>query len=87
MFPPAIIYILIQLVGLYGAYRLGHEGVSCDSKGKKKKNSIDIQRTFKNEPVNSWMVIVFLGISLLIAMTNVSSFGSMGGGYSGGYGY
>lgn len=86
MFPPAIVYILIQLVGLYGAFRLGSEGVSCDSKGRK-KSSFDPKRMFKNEPINSWMVIAFLAISVLIALTNVSSFvGFGGGGYSGGYG-
>ena len=89
MFPPAIIYLLIQLVGLYGAFRFGSETTYC--KGNKKE--LDpfrggIGKVFQRDPVNAGMIAAFLGISLIIAMTNVSTFGGGygGGGYGGGYG-
>lgn len=85
MFPPAIVYLLIQLIGLYGAFRFGSETTYC--KGNKKELAPfrgGIDKVFKRDPVNAGMIAAFLVISLIIAMTNVSSFG---GGYSsGGYG-
>lgn len=94
MFPPSIIYLLIQLAGLYGAFRLGSTSTTYNAKTKKYEVDLfagGIKGMFDRNPINMGLVAAFLLVSVWIGMTNQSSglfagrFGG-GGGYSGGYG-
>lgn len=88
---PAPIYVLIQLAGLYGAFRIGTSSIKYDDKSKKCKVEPfkgGIKAMFDRNPIDVSLVAGFLLVSLIIAFTNTSTFGGfgMGGGYGGGYG-
>lgn len=93
---PAPIYMLIQLAGLYGAFRIGTQSTKYDDKSKKCKSDPfkgGIKGMFDRNPIDTGLVVGFLLVSLLIAFTNMSTMGGFGmgggyggGGYGGGYG-
>ncbi len=90
---PAPIYLLIQLAGLYGAFRIGTESIKFDDKSKKCKSE-PFKGGFKGmwdrNPIDVALVIAFLLSSVVIAFTNMSTFslgGFGGGGRYGGGGY
>lgn len=87
MFPPSILYLLIQIAGLYGAFRLGSGSTTYNAKTKKYEVDLfagGLKGMFSRNPIDMGIVAGFLLLTLWIGMTNQSSglFGGSGG-YSG----
>lgn len=89
MFPPSLVYLLIQMAGLYGAFKIGHSSTTYNAKTKKYEMDPfkgGLKAMFDRNPIDMGIIAGFLLLSLWIAMTNQSTglFGFGGGGYGGG---